>query len=127
MGQVDQKARRAAVAKAFRGRKVVQRKGHWRIQGEEVTWWIDLRSDSPLPSAALGFEIGAWVPGSGPEPEGGAIDCPLLADVPLGEDPITETDALIDRLTAIGTLADLKGADLPDAYLDAAMRALLGR
>lgn len=124
---MDQKARRAAVAKAFRGRKVALRKGHWRIQGKEVTWWIDLRSDSPLPSAALGFEVGAWVPGSGPEPEGGAIDCPLLADVPLGDAPAVEAEALIDRLEAISTLADLQGADLPDAHLDASMRALLGR
>ncbi|MFT4262763.1 MAG: hypothetical protein QM572_05235 [Nocardioides sp.] len=124
---MDQKARRAAVAKAFRARKVGLRRGHWRVAGEEVVWWIDLRSDSPRPTAELVFEVGAWVEGAGPEPEGGAIDCPLLLDVPLGEAPGQEAEALLDRLEGLGTLAELKGADLTGAFLDASIRALLGR
>jgi hypothetical protein len=127
----DQKARRMAVAKAFREHKVPLRKGHWKIQGAEVVWWVNLRSDSPLPTAALGFEIGAWVAGAGPEPEGGAIDCPLLADQALGADPAAQTAALVAQLQAIGTVAELDaavGADaFPEAYLDATLREILGR
>ncbi|UDY22384.1 hypothetical protein [Nocardioides sp. Kera G14] len=124
---MDQKARRVAVAKAFRGAKVALRKGHWRIVGDEVVWWVDLRAAGPRPDAALTFEAGAWVEGTGPEPEGGAIDCPLLVDIPLGDDPAGEAAALIARLTAIGTVAELRAADLPGAYLDASMKELLGR
>jgi hypothetical protein len=127
----DQKATRAAVAKTFREHKVQLRKGHWKIQGADVTWWIDLRADSPLPTAALGFEIGAWVAGAGPEPEGGATDCPLLADQPLGEDPVGQTTALLTLLRSVSTLAELDAAVgedlLPDAYLDATLREILGR
>jgi hypothetical protein len=123
----DQKARRAVVAKGMRARKVPLRKGHWRIDGAEVTWWIDLRSDSPRPDAALTFEVGAWVPGTGPDPEGGAIDCPLLLDVPVRSDPTAATEELLDRLSALGTIAALRAADLDGAHLDAAMRELLGR
>lgn len=127
----DQKARRVAVAKAFRELKVPLRKGHWKIQGEEVTWWVNLRSDSPLPTATLGFEIGAWVDGAGPEPESGAIDCPLLADQVLGEDPVDQTAALVAALREVSTVAELTAAVsadlLPDAYLDATLREILGR
>lgn len=124
---MDQKSRRSLVARAFREQKVALRKGHWTIPGEEVTWWIDLRSRTPAPDAVLGFEIGAWTPGAGPKPEGGAIDCPLLADEVLGEDPAAQTGALVARLRAISTVADLRSADLPQVHLDAAFRSLLGR
>lgn len=127
----EQKARRVAVAKAFREQKVALRKGHWKIQGTDVVWWINLRAESPSPSAALGFEIGAWVTGAGPEPEGGAIDCPLLADQVLGEDPTGQTLALVELLRGVSTLAELSDAVdndlLPDAYLDATLAEILAR
>jgi hypothetical protein len=127
---VEQKARRAAVSKAFRARKVALRKGHWRIPGPEVTWYVDLRADSPSPSAAMRFEVGAWATALGPEPDGGAVDCALLVDVPLEGDPGAAAEALADRLAALGTLAGLAAArargELADAHLDRDLRELLG-
>lgn len=127
---VDQKARRAAVAKAFRARKVALRKGHWRIPGPEITWYVDLRAAGPGPDAAMHFEIGAWAAALGPEPDGGAVDCALLADVPLEGEPGAAASALLDRLLGLGTvtaLADARRAgDLDDAQVDRDLRELLG-
>ncbi|MDH2416595.1 hypothetical protein [Nocardioides sp. CER19] len=127
---MDQKARRAAVAKAFRARKVALRKGHWRLPGDDVVWYVDLRSDGPAPSAALRFEIGAWPSALGPEPDGGAVDCALLADVPLEEEPAAATDAIVDRLSALGTVDALAAArragELADAHVDQDLRELMG-
>lgn len=121
------KVQRAAVAKIFREHKVALRKGHWRYQGEEVTWWIDLRAASPSPTSPLAFEVGAWVKGAGPEPEGGAIDCPLLVDVPAGNDAAVVARQIISVITAHGQLADLNKIPWPGAHLDASLRQLLGR
>jgi hypothetical protein len=126
---MDAKARRAAVGKVFRARKIVLRKGHWRIPGTDLTWYVDLRSDGPGPAAALRFEIGAWPARLGPEPEGGAVDCALLADVPLEGDPAAAADALADRLAALDTVEALAAArargELVDAHLDRDLRELL--
>jgi hypothetical protein len=116
---VDQKARRAAVAKAFRARKVSLRRGHWRLPGPEVTWYVDLRADGPAPSADLWFEVGAWAGVLGAEPDGGAVDCALLADVPLGDDPAAAVEELVDRLTALGTVDALAQARRAGAFADA--------
>ena len=131
---VDQKARRAAVAKAFRARKVALRKGHWRLPGETgergLTWYVDLRSEGPSPTAALRFEVGAWPTALGPEPDGGAVDCALLADVPLEGEPAAAADALLDRLIALGTVDALQRArragELTDAHVDTDLRELMG-
>jgi hypothetical protein len=130
---VDQKARRAAVAKAFRARKVALRKGHWRLPGgpgSGITWYVDLRSDGPGPDALLRFEVGAWPVALGPEPDGGAVDCALLADVPLEGDPVAAADALLDRLVALGTVEQLararRAGELSDAHVDRDLRELLG-
>jgi hypothetical protein len=127
---VDQKARRAAVAKAFRGRKVALRKGHWRLPGDDVVWYVDLRSDGPAPSAELRFEIGAWASALGPEPDGGAVDCALLADVPLEGEPAPAAEALVDRLSALGTVEALararRSGELADAHVDHDLRELMG-
>ncbi|GAA1960630.1 hypothetical protein GCM10009798_20430 [Nocardioides panacihumi] len=131
---MDQKARRAAVAKAFRARKVALRKGHWRLPGapgdRSLTWYVDLRSDGPAQGAALRFEIGVWAIALGPEPDGGAVDCALLADVPLEGDPASAANALVDRLSALGTIEDLARArrdgELADAHVDRDLRELLG-
>jgi hypothetical protein len=131
---VDQKARRAAVAKALRARKVGLRKGHWRLPGEAggqgVTWYVDLRSDGPSPSAALRFEVGAWAGALGPDPDGGAVDCALLADVPLEGEPGAAADALVDRLSALGTVESLAAArrrgEFADAHVDQDLRDLMG-
>lgn len=129
---MDQKAVRAAVAKTLRTRKIALRKGHWRIGAGDVVWYVDLRADSPRPDAALTFEAGAWLPALGlPEPEGGAVDCPLLLDVPLdgdGDIPAA-TGALLDRLAPLATIAALRSAwrtgGLAGALVDRDLRALL--
>ena len=127
---MDQKARRAAVTKALRARKVALRKGHWRLPGPEITWYVDLRADGPSPSAPMRFEVGAWAAALGPEPDGGAVDCALLVDVPLTGEPAAEADALVDRLLALGTVADLAAAraagDLADAQVDRDLAELMG-
>lgn len=134
---MDQKAARAVVAKAFRARRVALRKGHWRLPFDEVTWYVDLRADGPGPTAPLRFEIGAWVEELGqPEPEGGAVDCPLLHDVPLdtsgGPTAVAAAvDALVDRLHDADTVAGLaKGwreGEYAGALVDRQLRALLER
>jgi hypothetical protein len=130
---MDQKARRTAVAKAFRARKVALRKGHWRLPAagaDGVTWYVDLRAEGPAPAAAMRFEIGAWAAALGPEPDGGAVDCALLADVPLEGDPAAAADALLDRLAALGTTdalaAALRSGELADAHVDRDLRQLMG-
>ncbi|MEP9380799.1 hypothetical protein [Nocardioides sp. KR10-350] len=134
---MDQKAARAAVAKAFKARKVPLRKGHWRLVAPEVTWYVDLRSDGPGPTAPLRFEAGAWLPVlEQPEPEGGAVDCPLLVDVPLDPRPAAAAeataaaDALVDRLESLGTVDSLaeawRGGRLEGALVDRSLRTLFG-
>jgi hypothetical protein len=127
---VDQKARRAAVTKAFRAKKVALRKGHWRIAGPEITWYVDLRADGPSPAAAMRFEVGAWAVELGPEPDGGAVDCALLVDVPLEGEPGAAATALADRLLAVTTVEELAAArargDFAGAFVDADLRDLMG-
>lgn len=134
VADVDQKARRAAVARAFRARKVGLRKGHWKLPGDPgergLTWYVDLRADGPGPTAALWFEIGAWPRALGPEPDGGAVDGALLADVPLEGEPEAAVGALVDRLGGLGTVDDLararRAGDLAEAHVDRDLRALMG-
>jgi hypothetical protein len=125
----DQKSRRAAITKALKAGGAKARKGHLRLQTGDLFWYVDLRADSPSPSAALTFEVGCWLPQAGPEPEGGAIDCPLLADVPVGEDA---TGAAQDLLALIGPVTDaaalralLDRDALPGALVDRTLRTVL--
>lgn len=130
---MDQKAARAAVAKAFKARGVKLRKGHWRVPHGEIDWYVDLRSSGPAPDARLWFEVGAWVPslGLGKEPEGGAVDCSLLSDHPLDAagDIAAQTEAVVDLIERIDSLDALRKAnlagDLPDALVDRDLRDLL--
>lgn len=126
---MDQKARRAAITKALKAGGAKARRGHLRLQAGEVFWYVDVRADSPAPSAALVFEVGAWLPAAGPEPDGGAIDCPLLADVPVGADPAAATADLLALLTPVTDPAALRAlidADtLSGALVDQQLRALL--
>jgi hypothetical protein len=127
---VDQKARRAAIAKALKAGGAKARKGHLRLEAGDLFWYVDVRADSPSPAAALVFEVGCWLPGVSPEPEGGAIDCPLLADVPVGEDVSAATERLIALVTPVGDVASLRAFieddALPGALVDQKLRELLG-
>jgi hypothetical protein len=126
---MDQKARRAAITKALKAGGAKARKGHLRLPAGDLFWYVDVRADSPAQSAALMFEIGAWLPGVGPEPEGGAIDCPLLADVPVGDDPAAATAELLATIGPVGDLAALRAlvdaGTLPGALVDQKLRVLL--
>lgn len=128
---MDQKAFRAAVAKTFKARKVPLRKGSWRVPHDELTWYVQLRATGPQRDAALVFEVGCWVHGLVPEPEGGPVDCPLLLDVPLPADaePVAETERLLDRLEAVADVdalaAGWRDGEWSTAYVDAVLRERL--
>jgi hypothetical protein len=125
----DQKSRRAAIDKALKAGGAKARKGHLRLQAGEVFWYVDVRAASPAPTAALVFEVGGWVPAAGPEPEGGSIDCPLLADVPIGEDVSAAVGELLARIAPVRDLASLRAfverGGLAGALVDRKLRALL--
>lgn len=126
---VDQKSRRAAISKALKAGGAKARKGHLRLQAGDLFWYVDVRADSPAPTAALVFEVGGWLPTAGPEPEGGAIDCPLLADVPIGDDVVASTTELLALLSPVRDLEQLRAfidrSALPGALVDRKLRALL--
>lgn len=123
------------MAKALKQRKVALRKGHWRLPGDGLTWYVDLRADGPGPAAPLRFEIGAFIDELGqPEPEGGAVDCPLLHDLPLdttagSAEIAAAVDALVDRLQQADRVATLAAAwragEYAGALVDESLRALL--
>lgn len=126
---MDQKARRAAITKALKAGGLKPRKGHLRLGVGELFWYVDVQADGPAPTAALRFEVGCWLPSLAPEPEGGAVDCPLLADVPVGDEPAAAAGALVELIGAVGSLGALREllADgrLPGALVDRDLRGLL--
>jgi hypothetical protein len=113
---------RAAVVKQLKARGAKPRRGHLRLAVGDLFWYVDPR----LSGAALVIEVGCWTPQLPPEPDGGAVDCPLLVDQPV-VDPLADTDRLIDLLSGIGDLATLGNrlAELPGALVDKSLRSLL--
>lgn len=124
---MDQKQARAAIAKVFKARGLRPRKGHLRLAVGELFWYVDVRSDGPAPGARLTFEVGCWLPELGPEPEGGAVDCPLLVDVAAGEEPVAEAESVVGLMESAGTLEELRVLvpAVPGALVDRGLRALL--
>ncbi|MBM0123700.1 hypothetical protein [Pimelobacter simplex] len=120
-------ADRTAVVKLLKARGAKARRGHLRIPVGELFWYVDVLADGAGPTAPLRLEVGCWTAALPPEPDGGAVDCPLLMDVPLGGDPVGATTALLDRVTALGDLATLGGSlgNLPGALVDQRLRDLL--
>ena len=117
---------RADVVKVLKARGAKARRGHLRLPVGELFWYVDPRLDGHGAGARLTLEVGCWTPALPPEPDGGAVDCPLLVDVPLA-DPVADADAVVDRLTSIADLAALRsGLDrLPGALVDRRLRELL--
>ncbi|TWH01461.1 hypothetical protein L615_001800000050 [Nocardioides sp. J9] len=111
------KQARAAVVKQLKARGAKARRGHLRIPVGELFWYVDPRASGAGSQAGLVLEVGCWTPALPPEPDGGAVDCPLLLDVPLA-DPVADTDRLLDVVTGLD--------ELPGALVDAALRELLG-
>ncbi|MCR1783306.1 hypothetical protein KVF89_12235 [Nocardioides carbamazepini] len=118
---------RTAVVKLLKARGAKARRGHLRIPAGDLFWYVDVLADGAGPTPPLRLEVGCWTAALPPEPDGGAVDCPLLTDVRLGGDPVGATTALLDQVTAIGDLATLRGslADLPGALVDRRLRDLL--
>jgi len=119
---------RAAVVKLLKARGAKTRRGHLRIPVGDLFWYVDPRAEGVGRNAYLVLEVGCWTPEAAPEPDGGAVDCPLLVDVPLG-DLIADTTALLDRITAIGDLATLgkRLDEFPGALVDRSLAPLIGR
>jgi hypothetical protein len=119
---------RAAVVRTLKARGAKARRGHLRLAVGELFWYVDLRFEGVGAGARLKLEVGCWTDRLPPEPDGGAVDCPLLLDNPLA-DPVADTEALLDRVARIGDLAALRVAlddgQLPGALVDRALRALL--
>ncbi|MCL2543820.1 MAG: hypothetical protein FWE71_15355 [Nocardioidaceae bacterium] len=119
-------ADRAAVVKALKARGAKARRGHLRIPVGDLFWYVDPRLDGVGSRARVVLEVGCWTPQLPPEPDGGAVDCPLLLDVPIA-DIETDVAALVDRTSGIGDLAALAARldELPGALVDQALRDLL--
>jgi hypothetical protein len=126
---VDQKAARAQIAKVLKAHGFKARKGHLRRESGELFWYADVRAAGPSPTAALTLEVGCWSAACGPEPEGGAVDCPLLADLPVGDDPdgaALQVATLAGEIDRLDSLPDLLAGDrLPGALVDRSLRSLL--
>jgi hypothetical protein len=118
---------RAAVVKALKGRGAKARRGHLRLAVGDLFWYVDVLADGVGPHPPLRLELGCWTPSLPPEPDGGAVDCPLLAEVPLGDEPVTETERVLDLVSGIGDLRVLRERlpELPGALVDRALRDLL--
>lgn len=119
---------RAAVVKLLKARGAKARRGHLRITVGDLFWYVDPRAEGVGRNAYLVLEVGCWTPEAGPEPDGGAVDCPLLVDVAL-DDLIADTTALLDRITGIGDLVTLgeRLDEFPGALVDKTLAPLIGR
>jgi hypothetical protein len=118
---------RAAVIKALRAGGAKMRRGHLRLQAGELFWYADPRVDGAGVRQRLVLEVGCWLPSLTPEPDGGAVDCPLLVDVDVTDDPVGRTAGLLAELAAVGDLPALvvRLEEWPDALVDPALRAVL--
>jgi hypothetical protein len=119
-------AARAAVLKQLKARGFKARRGHLRLAVGDLWWYADARLAGVGPGAQVVLELGCWTPALPPEPDGGAVDCPLLLDVTLA-DPVQDADGVVDMVSGIGELATLAARldTLPGALVDKALRELL--
>lgn len=119
-------AARTAVVKTLKARGAKARKGHLRIAVGDLWWYVDPRLSGG--GQELVIEVGCWTPELPPEPDGGAVDCPLLFDHPVS-DPAADTSALVDLLLGIGSLAELGArlGELPGVLVDRPLRELIDR
>lgn len=124
---MEQRAARAAIATVFKARGLKPRKGHLRLAVGELFWYVDVRSDGPARDAALTFEVGCWLPSLCPEPEGGAVDCPLLIDVAAGPEPVAQAESVVRLMQSAGSVEELRALvpEVPGALVDRVLRAVL--
>lgn len=119
-------AARAAVLKQLKARGFKARRGHLRLAVGDLWWYVDARVAGVGPQAGLVLEVGCWTPELPPEPDGGAVDCPLLVDVAV-DDAVADTEGVVELVSGIGSLEALGArlGDLPGALVDRALRDLL--
>ena len=119
-------AARAAVLKQLKARGFKARRGHLRVAVGDLWWYVDARLAGVGPDAQVVLEVGCWTPDLPPEPDGGAVDCPLLFDVAV-VDAVADTDALVTLVSGIGSVAELGArlGDLPGVLVDRSLRDLL--
>lgn len=115
---------RAAVVALLKKRGAKARRGQLRLEVGELFWYLGPRVDGVGRAASWVLEVGCWVPGLTPEPEGGAVDCPAVLDLPGGDDVVAACAAALDDLDGVGDLAALAGwaARHPDALVDRVLR-----
>ncbi|TCJ30901.1 hypothetical protein [Nocardioides jejuensis] len=113
---------RTAAVKQLKARGAKPRKGQLRLQVGDLFWYVDPR----LSGGSLVIETGCWLPALGGEPEGGAVDCPLLFDWPAA-DPAVDADLLVDLVLGIDSVGALRQrlADLPGVLVDKALKEIL--
>ncbi|MBS4754636.1 hypothetical protein KG112_17655 [Nocardioides sp. zg-ZUI104] len=118
---------RVAVVKALKAHGAKARRGHLRLTVGELHWYVDPLVEGVGQRAALRLEVGCWTAQLPPEPDGGAVDCPLLLDLPVGDDPVGAVADLVARVGSIGDLPTLavRLEDLPGALVDRKLRDLL--
>lgn len=119
-------ATRAAVVKELKARGFKARRGHLRLAVGDLWWYVDVRIDGVGVHAQVVLEVGCWTPQLPPEPDGGAVDCPLLLDRPVA-DPVADAAGVVDLVSGIGSLAELatRLGELPGVLVDRALRDLL--
>jgi hypothetical protein len=118
-------AARAAVIKELKARGAKARRGHLRLAAGDLWWYVDPVLRGPGVRAELVLEVGCWTSDLPPEPDGGAVDCPLLFDHPVS-DPVADTSALVGLLGGISSLEELRArlGELPGVLVDQALRDL---
>ena len=118
---------RTAVTALLKKRGAKAKRGRLPLVVGELTWFVDLRVEGRGSAAGWTLEVGCWVPGLTPEPEGGAIDCPLLWETPAGEDLLAAVGGVVDGVETVGDLGALAGwiAERPDALVDRVLRERL--
>jgi hypothetical protein len=119
-------AARAAVLKQLKARGFKARRGHLRLAVGDLFWYVDARIAGVGSAAQVVAEVGCWTSALPPEPDGGAVDCPLLFDMAVA-DAAADTDALIDLISGIGSVTELGArlGELPGVLVDKALRDLL--
>lgn len=118
---------RAAVIKQLKSRGAKVRRGSLRFEAGELFWYADARIAGTGARAELVLELGCWSPLLPPEPDGGAVDCPLLVEVQI-VDPVADVDALVDRVQGIDSLGVLatRLGEFDGAMVDRALKEMLG-
>ncbi len=117
---------RAAVLNQLKTRGAKVRRGSLRLEVGDLFWYADPRIVGTGERAQVVLEVGCWTPQLPPEPDGGAVDCPLLVEVAIA-DPAADVETLVARLQGIASLDVLAARleEFPGVMVDRSLRDLL--